>query len=456
MNKIIEKLDKYSDEVIKKSILGRFFTFLTTKIQPYFKANKPLLLMLLISICTLFASLSLPQFANDRFGIGFIIIFCFCIFLLNIFSRNITIINFNTLDLLILAFILTAVISTFSSYFFKESFLGLLKYIVLFTSYFVIKITILNSSNKTFINLWCFLFLCTVITALIGLYQYIVGVEPLATWEDPSYENIHTRVYSTLGNPNLLAGYLLLVLPVGIVIPFKLKANIFYKIVFLIGTLLILICLILTGSRGGYLGLIASLLFGLTIYLNYLFNQKSKLKVGSILFILFVLLAVFHLLLTYVFPVFAERIATIFTLREHSSNSYRINVWLACLKMLKDNWLIGIGPGNNAFRLAYGLYMISGFDALGAYNIFLEFAIECGFIGCLLFVLIFLTSFLKLHYIFWEKGGVLSLGIFISLIALLTHGMADTVFFRPQIFIPFWFLLASIGKLETSENVRKG
>jgi hypothetical protein len=52
---------------------------------------------------------------------------------------------------------------------------------------------------------------------------------------------------------------------------------------------------------------------------------------------------------------------------EHSSNAYRIYVWRASAKMFMDNWWFGVGPGNSTFPLAYGLYMKSGFDALGTY-----------------------------------------------------------------------------------------
>jgi hypothetical protein len=44
--------------------------------------------------------------------------------------------------------------------------------------------------------------------------------------------------------------------------------------------------------------------------------------------------------------------------------------------MFKDNWLLGIGVGNQNFREIYGLYMKTGFDALSAYNIYLETAVE--------------------------------------------------------------------------------
>ena len=157
---------------------------------------------------------------------------------------------------------------------------------------------------------------------------------------------------------------------------------------------------------------------------------------------------IFSLILIFIFPVFFERLETIFNFRNHSSNNFRVNVWLASLKMIMDNWIWGIGPGNSTFRLAYGLYMISGFDALSAYNIFLEICIELGVFALIIFLLILVTSFLRLHYLFWNNKNIFALGIVISMVTVFFHGMTDTVLFRPQFFIPFWFLIATIGKLE--------
>ena len=80
-----------------------------------------------------------------------------------------------------------------------------------------------------------------------------------------------------------------------------------------------------------------------------------------------------------------ERIASMFTLRGHSSNSFRVNVWTGVFHMIHDNWIVGIGIGNTAFRKMYSLYMYSGFEALGAYNIFLEVLSEMGVIGLAIF-----------------------------------------------------------------------
>ena len=47
------------------------------------------------------------------------------------------------------------------------------------------------------------------IVSLYGLYQWHIKVPPLALWDDPDSNYKITRVYSFLGNPNLLGGYLL-------------------------------------------------------------------------------------------------------------------------------------------------------------------------------------------------------------------------------------------------------
>ena len=54
--------------------------------------------------------------------------------------------------------------------------------------------------------------------------------------------------------------------------------------------------------------------------------------------------------------------------------------------MFKDNWLLGIGVGNKNFREIYGLYMKTGFDALSAYNIYLETAVESGIFALIAFL----------------------------------------------------------------------
>ena len=448
---LIFDLDRWSDKCFKDSVFIKFISLVFNGLQNC--SNNQLLrnivsIFLIISFYILFTSLSLPQFSNDRFGIGIIILTSFLFFLLSIFfnnsNKNIT---FNIIDLLILVLFITAIISTFNSYFFKESLVGLFKYMLFFIWYLIARISLIKFSEKQLIYLITFLYIICLCTSIYGIYQFLIGVEPLATWEDPNIESTHTRVYSTIGNPNLLAGYILSILPFGFILPLINNHQKILKLFFLFSCIPITACLIFTGSRGGYIGLIVIFIFCIFAMGIYLYKKYNYSKHLIFIFALS-FISLLSCLLFFFFPVFTERLATIFTFREDSSNSFRINVWYACLKMLKENWLTGIGPGNSTFNLVYGLYMTSGFDSLGSYNIFLEIAIQIGIIACFIFTFILLISFVKLHKLFWSKGSLLAFGIGLSFVGILTQGLFDTVFFRPQIFIIFWFLLAAIGKLE--------
>ncbi len=125
-------------------------------------------------------------------------------------------------------------------------------------------------------------------------------------------------------------------------------------------------------------------------------------------------------------------------MRQDSSNSFRFNVYQSSFEMFKDNWLLGIGVGNQNFREIYGLYMKTGFDALSAYNVFLEIAVESG-----VFALIAFVGFLVLTV----KNALKNMDIFtgialVSICSCLVHGLTDTVFFRPQIQFVFWTMAA--------------
>ena len=118
--------------------------------------------------------------------------------------------------------------------------------------------------------------------------------------------------------------------------------------------------------------------------------------------------------------------------------------------MFKDNWLLGIGVGNQNFREIYGLYMKTGFDALSAYNIYLETAVESGIFAILAF-LGFVALIIK--YAIKNLKNIYVLAALVSITGILLHGFVDTVFFRPQIQFTFWIMVATIrGFYDTREN----
>ena len=154
-----------------------------------------------------------------------------------------------------------------------------------------------------------------------------------------------------------------------------------------------------------------------------------------------------------------HRFLSIFAMRNDSSNSFRFNVYHSSLDMFKDNWLLGIGVGNKNFREIYGLYMKTGFDALSAYNIFLEIAVESGIFALVAF-LGFLVELVRdsikfiLNSIDNEKIIFVSVSL-ISILAVMFHGFVDTIFFRPQIQFMFWTYVAIISTLIVNNKISK-
>jgi putative inorganic carbon (hco3(-)) transporter len=230
----------------------------------------------------------------------------------------------------------------------------------------------------------------------------------------------------------------------------------------LVAAAAISVAIILTGSRGGYLAVAAA---GLTMAMMAVARfWITKPKARIFIIILCIVLPILLLIGLHFVPAFEQRVTSIFAGREHSSNSYRINVWHASWRMFLDNWWFGIGPGNQVFRLAYGLYMVSGFDALGTYCVPLEIAVECGVIGLIAFAILLVSLFARGHISFWSAGisadngknletegssrlsleQWLTAGAVAALIGLMAQGMVDTVFYRPQVQFIFWLVVALI------------
>ena len=127
--------------------------------------------------------------------------------------------------------------------------------------------------------------------------------------------------------------------------------------------------------------------------------------------------------------------------------------------MFCDNWILGIGAGNQTFREIYGLYMLTGFDALSTYSVPLEIAVESGIFGLLAFV-VFIGWFLYDAFCFVKSNngtnGLADKAIVASSILLilgvLTHGLFDTIYFRPQVQFLFWTMIATASSVITQKQ----
>lgn len=363
-------------------------------------------------------------------------------------------------DALVGLFFLSAVVSTAASSFFLTSLMGLFKMTTFLAAYLVFRHTLGADRPHWWVGLLWLLALLGGLEALVGWQQYTAHLEPLATWQDPETnpELVMTRVFGTLqpSNPNLLAGYLVTCLAAAFGLGcyhlrgFR-RESLLSLLAFALGGA-ILLTLILTGSRGGYLALAGMIPLAFLLGGHVLFHQPtlSAQRGLKTLWLTLLALALGGVALALVSSeALRHRLLSAFAMREDSSISYRLNVYGSAFQMVKDNWLLGIGPGNDTFKLVYGLYMIPGYTALGAYSVPLEIAVEQGLPGLLIFGA--LLGVLALRTLWFldaprdRRETILVITLFVAVAGSVLYGAFDTIWYRPAVNIGFWLCVAGLA-----------
>lgn len=263
-----------------------------------------------------------------------------------------------------------------------------------------------NEQDMKIMTLYCLAGLT--IGALAALYQYKTGKFTIHT----IYEH---RSASLRGDPNDTA----MLLVAGIPLTFYWLYN--YKrllgTVFFSGIMVALLFgIVLTGSRGGFVALLA--------VASIMFIRKPSLKV----FLAGIFLAASFLAIA---PhSYWDRMDTMRTgHEEHGSRSLknRERLQMGGLNVFMEHPVFGVGPGN--FGQAYLQYL--GFQQAGggvAHNMYLEFFVENGFFGGMLLLYIYATSImslLKLDRIQGRHHRQFGLGfsIAVSLFGMLLSGL---------------------------------
>jgi putative inorganic carbon (HCO3(-)) transporter len=283
-------------------------------------------------------------------------------------------------------------------------------------------------------------------SAVIAIRQLYGDTSELARWADPnSVADGTIRVYGPLENPNLLAGYLIPILPLAAVALLRWRSwpqRLFAAAALVLGAA----ALFLSYSRGGWLGMLAALgSLGLLLVLR---QTRSWPVLWRRLFPLLLIGAGVALLVVAVTQVEPLRIRVLSLMagRQDSSNNFRINVWLAAIEMIQDRPWLGIGPGNSAFNLIYPLYQQPKFNALSAYSVPLELLVEGG-VPNLIAGLGLLLASLRSGWaqLKGESSWALpALAALAAIAGLCVQGATDTIFFRPEVQMTGWFCLATL------------
>ncbi|MCK9555684.1 O-antigen ligase family protein [bacterium] len=280
---------------------------------------------------------------------------------------------------------------------------NLIKMLIL---YFLI-VNMIKTKRQFYISLSLILVL-TFSTAFYGILQYLQS----------GGSGDMSRVVGFEGNPNALSMNSVLIVPclLGFIYyQFSLKLKLLFLVIFLV----ILLGIIFTFSRAGFVTLAA--VFSMSLFV---FSKgRARFIMATILFLLFMVL------LPFLPEQYWERIQSITDLKEASIvarlDSYRVG-----LQMIKDNLLIGIGPGRWHAEYVPHAVKLLGITAYTKYphNVFIEVAAEIGVIALILYGFLLFFSFKELNEarkIFKEKKefllSIISQSFLISLIGFLVN-----------------------------------
>lgn len=295
-------------------------------------------------------------------------------------------------------------------------------------------------SKKDFNILIVLLIISATLTALYGLYQFATGnIVMEDKWVDEATNpDLQTRIYSVFGNPNIFAEYLIMIIPISVGL-FWFSKSIHKKALFLITTMILVLALILTMSRGGWIGFA----FGIFVFILFVEKRLLLLAIPAAIGGLFLLP-----------DAILNRLLSILNFAD-SSNDYRIRMWKFTLEVIKDNWLVGVGFGHLPFRQAFGKYTRT-MVTYHAHNTYLETMAEMGLLGFVVFISLLFVIF-KYAIKKLVKGNdkytkIISSGILSGLAAVLVHGLVENILYIPRIIISFWML---VGLIITLINITK-
>ena len=359
---------------------------------------------------------------------------------------------------LLLVFLAVAVVATGFSPVPREALRGLLK-LVLYLGVWALAARLLAQRRRWWNPVLAGLLLGGLVEAVLALRQLHGGAMALATWSDEASILLNTeRLYGSLGNPNLLGGYLVPIVPlaVGAALhwhrwPGRLFAAVTAT---LAGT-----ALVLTYSRGAWLGLGAGLACFVLLWgwfaLPRRQGRRQAVFCGLLLAALLGAVAMAGLL-----EPLQVRLLSALAGRGDSSVNFRINVWTAAWQMLRDYAWTGIGPGQDAFNRVYPLYQQPMFNALSAYSMPLELAVELGVAGLLAGIAIFWHALhqglrqLKVAVATTEERDWPQIGAMAAVVGLGAHGLVDTIFLRPEVQLIWWLCLAFLATPQQPHRAR--
>lgn len=272
------------------------------------------------------------------------------------------------------------------------------------------------------------LYKVSLIVFIFGIMQYFNSDFAMPSkWVDAGEYNLSKRIYSTFFNPNVFGFYINFIILLTLENINVKKINL-ENLVFLTG----LICLILTFSRTAWISLIAALLVASLFDKKYI---KYALIISMAIYGADTLLGIGR----------TDPLKAI----DDSSMLYRFEVWKTSIKIIKNNFITGIGFGT-LFKYVADYSTVLSTKIEHSHNLYIQIFTETGILGFSIFLTI-LFNILKKFKIKLSEKNKIWITAFAVFSMTMVHGLVDSVSLTPQIMM---ILSIYAGTLKAAKKIQ--
>lgn len=326
--------------------------------------------------------------------------------------------RFGMFESLTVAFLVISAVSVIASVNFHASATEFLHYLVYVMLAWAVRKSAPDLRSLRFLVLA--VVLGSSMVAWLGIKQY---VEQLHAGGGANW-----RIFSTFYNPNLLAGYLELALPlcfVGAVVSSERASKMVLGFAFALN----LVAFLLTGSKGGLLalgGATVAMLAAWALTSPHAVRVPVKRLVPVALVIALLIFLAGRPLLPRLLAAFGS---------ESNSSQFRWLLWKSTWQIFRDHPWCGTGIGT--FASIYPKYAIAGFTRMAHEN-YLQMASEGGIGLAVVFLALLATGIVAATRVISSDDRESSLwgcGLLGSLVAFSIHGLVDYTWYVPGIAI---------------------
>lgn len=203
---------------------------------------------------------------------------------------------------------------------------------------------------------------------------------------------------------------------------------------------LLFFVLYFTYSYGAWLGLAAAAMF----ILFYLWRLKlisygQLLRVTGCIFFAFIFIVFLQLI-----GGNNEKLISLFS-SSRSSWQSRLMIWQSAILILKEHWLLGMGPGLfQKYYLAYQQYFSVPYLEWAVpqpHNLFLAWWLQAGLAGFIGFIWLVVFFFRRALRLLLEIKSLPTLLLSAVMVYFLIHGLADATFWKNDLALIFWLIV---------------